>query len=236
MIAFDRVPIAGNTQQYQEFMFLKGESKSFSCARFFRQDTGVDTIPLPISISEALERRADHEKEILDTQPALMTGGDIESLAQESAPPLLSHSISTSKLKSKRSTARSRNSDTKYRDRKAAGPSTATRIGPVRSTRGVKLARDWAEDEDDDDMDIMYSAPGMNDSTSLSTSRSRGAPLAPETLDWEDGLQGDSEAGSHANGLGKVVYPENDEGNDTSMEQPFQPRDENVARTIYNSH
>ncbi|KAF8555240.1 hypothetical protein OG21DRAFT_1393115, partial [Imleria badia] len=47
------VDMAASTQQYQEFMFLR------------------DTIPEPISLSEALERRKTKEKEDLETNPAM---------------------------------------------------------------------------------------------------------------------------------------------------------------------
>ncbi|KAG1742371.1 uncharacterized protein EDB91DRAFT_1128874 [Suillus paluster] len=47
--------LACSTQQYQEFMFLQ------------------DTIPEPISIAEALERRAMKEKEVLEANPAMST-------------------------------------------------------------------------------------------------------------------------------------------------------------------
>ncbi|KAG0703802.1 hypothetical protein DFH29DRAFT_915184 [Suillus ampliporus] len=47
--------LACSTQQYQEFMFLQ------------------DTIPEPISIAEALERRAMKEKEDLEANPAMST-------------------------------------------------------------------------------------------------------------------------------------------------------------------
>ncbi|KAJ8593974.1 hypothetical protein M405DRAFT_711762, partial [Rhizopogon salebrosus TDB-379] len=47
--------LACSTQQYQEFMFLQ------------------DTIPEPISIAEALERRATKEKEDLEANPAMST-------------------------------------------------------------------------------------------------------------------------------------------------------------------
>lgn len=176
-----------------------------------------------MSLSEALERRADHEKEVLEAQPAMTAGGQIETSAAPVAP---GPSHPPPKPKPRRSTGRARNSDTKYRDRKAAGPSTATRIGPPRSTRGVKLAHDWADDDDDD---VMYPSPSMNGSVPPSTSRSRGAPLAPETLGWED----DEEP--HANGHS---YPESashnamDDSVDTNQ-PPFQPPVGNPGRTIY---
>ncbi|KAJ7863127.1 hypothetical protein B0H14DRAFT_2257336, partial [Mycena olivaceomarginata] len=71
--------MARTTEQYQEFMFLK------------------ETIPTPVSLSEALQLRELHEKEMLEDDPAL------------AAPTALSatvgHTPSTSKPKVKKAAA-----------------------------------------------------------------------------------------------------------------------------------
>ncbi|KAH7928397.1 hypothetical protein BV22DRAFT_1030694 [Leucogyrophana mollusca] len=69
--------MASSTQQYQEFMFLQ------------------DTIPEPISLSEALERREAKEKEILEANPAM------SSTLQTQPPPATSISQPNGKPKAK---------------------------------------------------------------------------------------------------------------------------------------
>ncbi|KAF8134804.1 hypothetical protein K438DRAFT_1997550 [Mycena galopus ATCC 62051] len=61
--------MAATTQQYQEFMFLQ------------------ETIPTPVSLSEALQLRELHEKEMLDDDPALAAPTPLSSTAPSTSKP-----------------------------------------------------------------------------------------------------------------------------------------------------
>ncbi|KAF9220944.1 hypothetical protein BS17DRAFT_292248 [Gyrodon lividus] len=74
------IDMASSTQQYQEFMFLQ------------------DTIPEPIALSEALERRQVKEKEDLETNPAMSSTVHLQSTPPA---PMLSASQGNGKPKAK---------------------------------------------------------------------------------------------------------------------------------------
>jgi hypothetical protein len=83
--------LAATTQQYQEFMFLQGwrlcsnEISSYSSLK--------ETMPSPVSLSEALQLRELHEKEMLEDDPALAAPTTYSSTA--------GYTPSTSKPKAK---------------------------------------------------------------------------------------------------------------------------------------
>jgi hypothetical protein len=89
--------LARTTEQYQEFMFLK------------------ETIPTPVSLSEALQLRELHEKEMLEDDPAL------------AAPTALSatvgHTPSTSKPKVKKAAANGKDKQNRQGSSSSRGPS-----------------------------------------------------------------------------------------------------------------
>ncbi|KAJ7366859.1 hypothetical protein DFH08DRAFT_835710 [Mycena albidolilacea] len=89
--------MARTTEQYQEFMFLK------------------ETIPTPVSLSEALQLRELHEKEMLEDDPAL------------AAPTALSatvgHTPSTSKPKVKKAAVNGKDKQNRQGSSSSRGPS-----------------------------------------------------------------------------------------------------------------
>ncbi|KAJ6477457.1 hypothetical protein C8R47DRAFT_653357 [Mycena vitilis] len=68
-VSVDYRDMAATTQQYQEFMFLRGWEPFF--AMTFSLIIPKETIPTPVSLSDALKLRELKEKEMLDDDPAL---------------------------------------------------------------------------------------------------------------------------------------------------------------------
>ena len=64
-----QIGVAASTQQYQEFMFLRGKYRFVSPV--ISADLVLDTIPAPITLAEAIQLRQAKEKEILEDDPAL---------------------------------------------------------------------------------------------------------------------------------------------------------------------
>jgi hypothetical protein len=70
------VCLASTTQQYQEFMFLQGISFSL-LSLLLTPTTITDTIPSPLPLSEALQRREAKEKEMLEEDPAMASSAQV---------------------------------------------------------------------------------------------------------------------------------------------------------------
>ena len=71
-IAHPRVLLAALPQKYSKFKFLEGTFSRKCFIMFTCERSNVtDTIPRPISIAEAMERRAAKEREMLEDDPAI---------------------------------------------------------------------------------------------------------------------------------------------------------------------
>ncbi|KAG6376980.1 hypothetical protein JVT61DRAFT_1021 [Boletus reticuloceps] len=138
------VDMAASTQQYQEFMFLR------------------DTVPEPITLSEALERRKMKEKQDLETNPAM------SSATQSTAPgPTSSSHYLNGRLKSRSRTANGKekanagaSASLQGEHRRQTGmldlPDDPTSTNVVRSSSGrvIRSTRAARQDEEADDEEI----------------------------------------------------------------------------------
>jgi len=89
--------MAATTQQYQEFMFLQ------------------ETIPSPVSLSEALQLRELHEKEMLEDDPALAAPTALSST--------VGHAPSTSKPKAKKPAVNGKDKQNRHGSSSSRAPS-----------------------------------------------------------------------------------------------------------------
>jgi hypothetical protein len=91
--------IAATTQQYQEFMFLQGQLLLHRQFAFVLWPSGKETIPSPVSLSEALQLRELKEKEMLEDDPALTAPTTHSSTTPSASKPKVKNRVPNGKDK-----------------------------------------------------------------------------------------------------------------------------------------